>query len=55
MLDQNELGDSGNRGRWRDKKGSQIMWALIGCGRGFEFYSELNGEPGGTVQRSDML
>lgn len=49
MLDQNKLGESGNRGH------SQIMWALIGCGRDFEFYSELNGEPGGPVQRSDML
>lgn len=31
------------------------MWALIGHGRDFGFYFELNGGPGGSAERSDIL
>lgn len=55
MLEQSELGERDNGGSWRDEKEPPTMWALTGHGRDFGFYSELNGEPGGFAQRSDML
>lgn len=39
----------------REIKGPRIMWALTGHGRYFAFYSELSGEPGGCVQRNNVL